>query len=70
MKRQVSTCDKCGKFAEFSVTVRAASNNVELKLVAPVNESDKPGPIDLCKDCLKDVFKDINPPKAEEVKTE
>ncbi len=61
-KKTVSVCDKCHrKFANYTVHVREAATNVELKLASPVGKGGKPGPYDLCEDCIKEVFSVVRP---------
>jgi molybdate-binding protein len=68
-KKTVSVCDKCNKnWADASVSIRAAGSNVDLKLVPPATEEEKSiGPFDLCKGCMKDIFKGIKVEKGDNV---
>ena len=60
-KKTVSMCDRCKKnYADFSLHVREATTNLELKLTTGKGEAEKPGPFDLCKDCLSKVVSCIN----------
>jgi hypothetical protein len=69
-KRSVSVCDKCGiEFADYSVSIRSAAANISLKLVPESTEARPVGPVDLCKECLKEIFKGVKWPKQEEVAT-
>jgi hypothetical protein len=69
MKKTISMCDKCGiQFSNYSMSIRAAATNIELKLVPTPTEEDKViGPFDLCKGCMKEIFKGIKVEKGDNV---
>jgi hypothetical protein len=67
-KKTVSVCDRCeDSFANVSLSVRSASNNMSLKLIPETKpeEGRTVGPIDLCERCFKEIMKGVKWPKEE-----
>jgi hypothetical protein len=64
-RKTVSLCDRCKtNYADFSMHLREATTNLGLKLTEKSPEAAKPGPFDLCKECMGRVIQEINTPNT------